>query len=437
MAKPTLESLSARQNAQFWIGVVVATLLAVGVIVVGAVMHVYNTQNVKFVTGVGPDGGGEVTLIAGLGELIVTDAPNHDITISNTGVVTVNTLNPDAGGNLVIDVVAPGLGITNVGNTVTLSNDGVTSLIAGQGIAVDAPTGAVAVSNTGLITANGLAPDGAGDMVFAAGTAMGVVSAGNTITLNNLGVTSAIAGTGIGVSAATGDVTFTNNGVLTLNGLSPTLGDVIVTGTDGLSATALGNTVTLNDVLTTQTALDNTNPLGPLVDYTAFVGFFVPVPEATWRTGLVPGFPSPFIPGTFDDGQGNVGGSFWTVPTTGTYSINVDCEVSPSAIATNDHQSVSVALCFGATSEDPLAAGIIPIGAYATMDISGGTNANVAAPPLDRRLSFSTTFQAGCTNCEVQVAQTLSLHTRLDRTGILPGPYTADFVCRLRVARIK
>lgn len=435
MAKPlTLESLARRQNAQFYIGAAIAVLVCLAIIALGVVVGVYNAQNVKFISSVGPDGGGEVTLIAGLGELIVTDAPNHDITVSNTGVVFVNSLSPDAGGNLVIDVVVPGLSVASVGNTVTLANTGVTSLIAGPGISVDAPAGAVTVSNTGLITANGLAPDGAGDMVFAAGTAMGATSVGNTITFNNLGVTSAIAGTGIGVSGATGDVTFTNNGVLTLNGLSPILGDVVVAATDGLNAAAAGNTVTLTDVLTTQTALDNTDASGPLVDYTAFVGFLTPVPEATWRTGLVPGFPSPFIPGSFDDGQGNVGGTFWTVPTVGTYTINTDCEIIPSAIAADDHQSVSIALCFGATSEDPLAAGVIPIGAYATMDLSSGGAAGTP-PPLDRRLSFSTTFQAGCTNCQVQVAQTLSLHTRLDHTAA--GALTANFVCRIQVARIK
>lgn len=407
----TLETLKTRQSNLTVAVILFAVLFGLAFLAVGLVIHFYNTHNVKFVTGVGPDGGGEITLLAGLGELIVTDAPNNDITVVNTGVVTVNSLNANAGGNLVIDVVAPGLGITNAGNTITLSNPG-------------------------IITANGLSPDGAGNMVFAAGTAMDVTSLGSTITFNNIGVTSLIAGNGISVSAATGAITVGNTGVLTLNGQPPVLGDVVVTSTDGIGTTTTGNTVVLNDILTTQTALDNTDPLGPLVDYTAFVGFFVPVPENTWRTGLVPGFPSAFVPGTFDDGQGNVGGGFWVVPTTGTYTINSDCEVVPSAIATNDHQSASIALCFGATSEDPLAAGIIPMGAYATLDLSSGTNAGTA-PALNRRLSFSTTFQAGCTNCLVQVGQTLSLHTRMDRTGILPGPFTADFVCRMQVARIK
>lgn len=453
---PTVGSLNAKYNAMFFVGVIAFVLLATGIVVVGVVMALWNAQNVKFIadtspTAVGPDGTGTITLIAGLGELIVADAPNHDLTVSNTGVVFVNGLSPDVGGNLVIDTVVPGLSVSSAGNTVTLANTGVLSATADIGISVTpAATGHITIKNLGIITANSLNPDGAGDMVWAAGQGLSVASVGNTITYANTGLITAnnlspdgagnmvfAAGTGLGVTSLGNTITYDNQGVLTLNSLSPIAGDVIVTGTDGLSAVAAGNTVTLSDILTTQTLLDNTNALGPLVDYVAFIGFFVPVPENTWRTGLVPGFPSAFVPGSFDDGQGNVGGAFWTVPAVGTYTINVDCEVIPSAIATNDYQSVSVALCLGATSEDPLAAGIIPNGAYQSMILSGGTNANTASPPLDPRLSFSTTFQAGCTNCLVVVGQTLSLHTRLDHTGILPPTYTADFVCRIQVARIK
>jgi hypothetical protein len=432
-----LEILAHRQKNQFYGFLAAFAVCAIGLLIVGVLLGVLNAQNVKYITGVGPDGGGEITLLAGLGELIVTDVPNHDITLVNTGVVTVNDLNADAGGNLIINVTQPGLNISNSGNTVLLTNDGVTSVIADIGIEIgDGPTGDITVKNTGLITANNLVPDVAGNMVFAAGEAIGVTSVGNTITYTNEGVTSIVAGDGISVNASTGHITITNTGVVTINSLASVLGNIVVDATDGLAASSTGNTVTLTDVLTTQTALDNTNSQGPLVDYTAFIGFFTPVPEETWRTGVTPGFPSPFIPGSFDDGQGNIGNDFWVIPSIGTYTINTDCEVIPSGIATDDHQSVSVALCFGANSEDPLAAGTIPIGAYATLDISGGTNGG-ASPVLDRRLSFSTTFQAGCSNCLTQVGQALSVHARLDHTGVLPGTFTADFVCRMQVARIK
>ena len=45
----------------------------------------------------------------------------------------------------------------------------------------------------------------------------GAVSLGGTVTLTNAGVTSAVAGTGIGVSAGTGAVTITNTGVTSIN----------------------------------------------------------------------------------------------------------------------------------------------------------------------------------------------------------------------------
>lgn len=455
---PTVGSLNAKYNAMFYFGVIAFILLAIGIVVVGVVMALWNAQNVKFIadtspTAVGPDGAGTITLIAGLGELIVADAPNHDLTVSNTGVVYVNGLSPDVGGNLIIDTVVPGLSVASAGNTVTLANTGVLSATADIGISVTpAATGDITIKNLGLITANSLNPDGAGDMVWAAGQGLSVASVGNTITYANTGLITAnglnpdgagnmvfAAGAGMGVSSIGNTITYDNTGVITINGANPIAGDFQATVGPGLGVLTAGNVVTFSDVLSTQTLLDNTNALGPLVDYTAFIGFFTPVPENTWRTGLVPGFPSAFVPGSFDDGQGNVAGAFWTVPAIGTYTINADCEVIPNAIAVDDYQSVSVALCLGANSEDPLAAGIIPNGAYQSMILSGGTNANLAAPPLDPRLSLSTTFQAGCTNCLVQVGQTLSLHTRLDRTGAVvpPGTYTADFVCRLQVARIK
>jgi hypothetical protein len=74
-----------------------------------------------------------------------------------------------------------GTGITAVvsaTNTLTITNTGVTSNVAGTGISVSGATGAVTITNTG--------------------------------------VTSAVAGTGISVSGATGAVTFTNSGVVSL-----------------------------------------------------------------------------------------------------------------------------------------------------------------------------------------------------------------------------
>ena len=70
---------------------------------------------------------------------------------------------------------------------------GVSSAAAGTGISVSAATGAVTITNTGVLSFNGNT---------------GVVQ----------GVSAAVAGTGISVSGATGSVTITNTGVQSFNG---------------------------------------------------------------------------------------------------------------------------------------------------------------------------------------------------------------------------
>ena len=60
---------------------------------------------------------------------------------------------------------------------------------------------------------------GGNTLIVADGTAINaVVSATDTLTINNTGVTSNVAGTGIGVSSATGAVTITNSGVTGITG---------------------------------------------------------------------------------------------------------------------------------------------------------------------------------------------------------------------------
>ncbi|MBI2096678.1 MAG: hypothetical protein HYT40_00765, partial [Candidatus Sungbacteria bacterium] len=66
-------------------------------------------------------------------------------------------------------------------------------------------------------------------------TGISVANATGTITLTNTGVQSAVAGTGISVSAATGTVTFTNTGVQTLTGTANQITVSSATGTITLS----------------------------------------------------------------------------------------------------------------------------------------------------------------------------------------------------------
>ena len=150
-----------------------------------------------------------------------------------------------------------GLGVSgsplSLGGTLTLSNTGVTSAIAGTNISVSSGTGAVTISVTGTVptatTATNLAggstnqipyqtgsgatsftstptltgtnfsgiPNsaltGSGQITVTGGTGLGVsgspVALGGTVTLSNTGVTSAIGTTNqVNVSGATGAVTF-------------------------------------------------------------------------------------------------------------------------------------------------------------------------------------------------------------------------------------
>jgi hypothetical protein len=99
-----------------------------------------------------------------------------------------------------------GVGTTNIfttnqsgATTVTISNTGVTSNVAGTGISVSGATGAVTITNSG--------------------------------------VTSAVAGTGVGVSGATGAVTF-SIGQAVGTGNSPTFAGLISSGNVGIGTTS-------------------------------------------------------------------------------------------------------------------------------------------------------------------------------------------------------
>jgi hypothetical protein len=96
-------------------------------------------------------------------------------------------------------IATSGAGLSASGGTgnVTLTNTGVTSLVAGSNITLSGATGAVTVNSTasgGISAVNG-------------GTAISTSTASGVVTVNNTGVTSIVAGTGVTVSGATGAVT--------------------------------------------------------------------------------------------------------------------------------------------------------------------------------------------------------------------------------------
>jgi hypothetical protein len=107
--------------------------------------------------------------------------------------------------------IAAGTGITSVASatdTVTITNSGVTSNVAGSGIGVSGATGAVTITNSGVTSA-------------VAGTAIGVSGATGAVTFTNTGVTSNVAGDGIHVSGATGAVTISSTNTVAASAPAP------------------------------------------------------------------------------------------------------------------------------------------------------------------------------------------------------------------------
>ena len=96
--------------------------------------------------------------------------------------------------------------VVSATDTLTINNTGVTSNAGGTGISVNSGTGAVTITNTG-VTSN------------VAGTGIGVSSGTGAVTISNSGVLSNVGGTGISVNnSGVGNVTITNDGVTAITG---------------------------------------------------------------------------------------------------------------------------------------------------------------------------------------------------------------------------
>ena len=408
--------------------IAIATVAAVAtawLITLTVVVPVLNGQNVKTINLVGP-ASGDVDLVAGNGIAVVPSASTHAIEIENTGVLTVNSLDPAAGGNIVLAATAPGLTVTSAGSTVTFTNGGVTQAIAGSGIGVSAPTGPVTFSNTGVLS------------VTIVGTGLSTNASTGALALANTGVLSLTAGSGIGLNASTGAIIVSNSGVLTINSAAPISGNMVVAQGAGTTVTTATNTVTVADTISVQTALAKSNALAPTVSYAINIGSTTAVPVNTWRIGPAVGAPpNPWSPGSSDAGYGNVAGTSWAVPSAsvGIFTASINCDFIPNTIAVNDLQTASIALSFGATTEDP-ASGTIPSGGYQTIRLAGGTNSGTPAA-LPPQLSLSATFQAGCTGCPIAAGEALTVHARTDHTGTGVGNYSMTSLCALTVTHLR
>ena len=154
-------------------------------------------------------GGTGVTSSTGSGNNVLSTSPTlvtPALGTPSSGILTSCTGLPNAGlVNSSVTVTAgtgmSGGGAVSLGSSITLTNAGVTSAVAGTAISVSGATGAVTITNSG--------------------------------------VTSAVAGTGVAVSAATGAVTF-SIGQSVATSATPTFGAITTSGSLKRSAAGAG-----------------------------------------------------------------------------------------------------------------------------------------------------------------------------------------------------
>ena len=146
--------------------------------------------------------------------------------------------------------------LTLVGNGITIStnaatdsisftNAGVTSAVAGTGISVNAATGSVTITNTGVTST-------------VAGTGIGVSSGTGAVTISNTGVTQLIAGSNIILSGSTGAITITNGSPNILQNLWRYIAVSGEDTLDPLSANSILTFVAGSNIVLTTNATTNT-----------------------------------------------------------------------------------------------------------------------------------------------------------------------------------
>ena len=170
------------------------------------------------------------------------------ITVTNTGL-----LSATAGSGISVSTTS---GVLNIVNT------GILSSTAGSGISVSTASGVLNIVNTGLLSAT-------------SGSGISVSTASGTLNIVNTGLLSATAGTGISVSTTSGTLNIVNT-ITNTNQL--TNGAGYITGiTSGMVTTALGytpyNSTNPNGYITASSSNTLTNKSGNISQWTNDSGY--------------------------------------------------------------------------------------------------------------------------------------------------------------------
>jgi hypothetical protein len=142
----------------------------------------------------------------------------------------------NAGGNSILTIAtSTGVSVTtnSTTDTLTFSNTGVTSAIAGTGIGVNSSTGAVTITNTGVVTAT-------------SGTGINITGT-NNLTISNTGVISVVTDPGSGISLDTsvpGVVRISNSAPFTPQN---TFQNFVIPGPTTIQADSTSDTLTFEN----------------------------------------------------------------------------------------------------------------------------------------------------------------------------------------------
>jgi len=190
---------------------------------------------------------------------ISVDNHTGTVTVSNTGVIAIV-----AGTDVSIDYTGtyPGSGVVTINDTSTFRSVTYKGSTTPYSLSITSSTNATSTTTGALVITGGL---GVGRDIWARSMWSNGAQVVTTATLGNLGVSSITAGSGISVSAPTGDITITNTGVTQLNGstyigVNNQTGNIIIynlgvqtlTAGDDLAVSSNTGTVTVSSTATLQ-----------------------------------------------------------------------------------------------------------------------------------------------------------------------------------------